>query len=81
LQGCKNVVEQNSTNGVPAPSARPTAGLRNPNRPIRAVSVNRLLDAGFVLYFFLINTNSFLYFYRQILHFMIKIIIKRNIYF
>jgi hypothetical protein len=43
LQGCKNVVEQNSTKGVPAQSAHLTAVLRNPNRPNRAVSVYRLL--------------------------------------
>jgi hypothetical protein len=30
LQGLQNVVEQNRTKGVPAPSARPTAVLRNP---------------------------------------------------
>jgi hypothetical protein len=30
LQGCQNVAEQNSTKGVPAPSARPTAVLRCP---------------------------------------------------
>jgi len=32
LRAQKNLVEQNSTKGVLAPSARPTAVLRNPNR-------------------------------------------------
>jgi hypothetical protein len=34
LRAQKNVVEQNSTKGVPAPSARPTAVLRSPRARI-----------------------------------------------
>ena len=40
------MVELNATKGVPAQSARPTGVLRNPNRPIRAVSSYRLLRDG-----------------------------------
>jgi len=36
LRAQKNVVEQNTTKGVPAPSARPTGVLRNPSRPLAA---------------------------------------------
>jgi len=37
LRAQKNVVQQNTTKGVPALSARPTVVLRNPSRPLAAM--------------------------------------------
>jgi hypothetical protein len=54
LRAQKTVAEQNTTKGVPAPSARPTGVLRNPNR---AVSSYRLLSAGLAVYIFIYHYN------------------------
>jgi len=57
LRTQKNVVEQNTTKGVPALSARPTGGLRSPSRRRRRTVTDLLrLQKN---YFSLKNTLDF----------------------
>jgi hypothetical protein len=81
LQGLQNVVEQNTTKGVPAPSARPTGVLRNPNRPIRAVSIYRSLSDGFSIPlspWITIPTNTYPFSYHEFIS--LSLLYKKSLF-
>jgi hypothetical protein len=56
---------------MPQRAESPTGVLRNPNRPNRAVSANRLLCAGFV--FFILIVLSLLFFAHIQIKFLVKL--------
>ena len=77
LQAQKNVVEQNRTKG-----ANPTAVLRNPSRPNRAVSsYSPVMRSYAVLHYFCQYNNIHLIYFRSLLHIPFPYILILYIFF